>query len=86
MYTSCDGLRINVIPLSFAAKLKLADHVCVSDQFRADTDLWLLAMFGAKDTTPLPRGTVAASGRHLTVQADDYQALKDALKAPLRPG
>lgn len=52
------GIDVLVEQPKLVQKLILKDDLPITDKFRAEMNAWLLDMFGTKDVSVIPKGTV----------------------------
>lgn len=52
------GMNIIEVKPTYEPKLKLSEHVPLSDEFRAEFNQWLLDQFGVLEVCLIPKNTV----------------------------
>ncbi len=75
-FGSFGGIKFYDVEPNIVPKIQLSPACPVSDEFRVEMNSWLLETFGARDETPMKRGTMLmASGLGLFVRRDDRAML-----------
>ena len=70
------GRHVLPQPLCYSPKLKLSPDCPVSDEFRAETDAWLIERFGFRDAPISPPGRAYLIGDEIVVHAEDMVGLR----------